>query len=444
MISQYYCALKLEVCYRALAHILDVDDAWCTAEWGKETGMYHLHCLLWLKDSVAFDCTNNDEPDPKEVPLQDKVDEDDGLASARDHVPADTPWAGMAAPTKAMVSYAANYYEKLVCEWHPQKPACEFKDASADTTDPDVVKEFFRVGERRAMIDKGTRRKHLPCATSATSHSELLKLCERRPNENDRALYDRRAEWLGRLVDSCQLHDYHDPRAGGLPAPHQTCCKIEKGTEQTRRPKTYCSRALPRVRPVQRGEEIVEQDPYRRSLLRLWTQRNCAYVCPYIPILSFLTQTNNDASPILCKGGLVDYVCKYVTALKSTAGGSGAGTAIKAAENLWDEAMRYCKAEEKGVTSAVIKFYNAKAAPSFITAPEVCGRLMRLKNTHRTRPFYGISASSTLVPVERESTETVVGATKVERYELRRAKVHAAESEREGVCGTVSDKAEGW
>jgi len=403
MLSQYYSALKLELTFRALVHVLGATDHWCTAEWGKEAGMYHLHCLMWIPGSVALALPNEEDraedcvraesmfaPQERPVnvlwgpgesePVYEYAAEDTdaplpfGANLERDADRDNDQTGDKRSITQKSVAKVASYYEGLVCEWHPNK------DTGRDD-DGDPSSDFYRVGTRRDRARHGVKRQHLPCVTTTTTHDELRALCARRPDESDQEVFDRRANWLGGLVECVQMHDYHDPLPSGAPSMHQTCCKIEKGTEGTNNPKTYCSRSLPRRQALWRGEERVEQDPYRRSLYRIWLQRNCAYIVPFLPIASFLTQTNNDASPVLSKGGLVDYVCKYVTALKTT--GLSASSATKAAYNIWDEAVRYAEQQDKGITSAIAKFFNAKAAPAFITAPEVHEGRKRGGELHR-------------------------------------------------------------
>lgn len=121
------------------------------------------------------------------------------------------------------------------------------------------------------------------------------------------------------------------------------------------------------------GCEILQEDPNRPTLFRLWLARNCAFMNNYSPIILLGLLGNIDAQAITSKCGVMQYITKYITKLE----GAGGGT-FRSCEQAFDHAL--AAAEDRGgtLTTAVGKFFNQLVSPKMICQHEVMHHLWKL------------------------------------------------------------------
>ena len=305
-----------------------VDDWYASYEWGSG-GIVHLHVVLWIKGAPRVDVAVK-LGSGGDMPLMEPPDESKTIVLEED-----------------VATIMASFFDRLYTEWNARKA-------------PDGS-EAERLGERerakRAGTEKQTRD---PCSTS---WEELRGIFGSSADPNSPEQSAARLDFCAKLAEWCQMHDWHLPHANGPPLPKQSCARCVAGTEGTDAEVAYCGKLFPR--PLRKaGEEAVAEDPHRKKLHRVWLSRNCHFINNFSPLQQVALMANMDCQAVCSKYAVVEYITKYMTK-------AGKGTIISQAEQAFDDILAGAIADNKGVGSALARFFNTQVAPKAISQLEV-------------------------------------------------------------------------
>ena len=72
----------------------------------------------------------------------------------------------------------------------------------------------------------------------------------------------------------------------------------------------YCGKIFPRLE-IPLGDSMVQEDPRRAGLFRLFLSRNCNFINNYLPSTIVVQLCNMDIQAVLTLCGALEYMTKY-------------------------------------------------------------------------------------------------------------------------------------
>ena len=311
--------------------------------------MVHVHVATWIVGS----------------PRIDKVCIEAELTGATDSV-AETVYAEEGAVRMDDDSAArclSAFWSRIYTEWNAAKTDSETagrvgarkllgKQKEKETLSPDMISDKAL----QALLQAADE--HNAPAVDWTELAEILTgsldpavKAELNSKEGISRVHAARFAFVAAISQWTQMHDLHDPFPQGPPAKTQACCKIDNEHSSTER--TSCGKLYPRSE-VPASAAVIQEDPRRRELYRLWLSRNCLFINNYVPVLMLATVSNMDFQATTTKFGVIEYMTIHMTKTDH-------GSLLGVMENSFAKCIDRAREEQKGVKSATAKFFNAAA-----------------------------------------------------------------------------------
>ena len=220
------------------------------------------------------------------------------------------------------------------------------------------------------------------------------------------------------LFDSHGLgRERRTPFANGPPSRDQPCAKVDHPFSCME--EVYCGKIFPRV-AIEPGQCVIQEDPRRAGLFRLFLSRNCGFINNFLPATKLFQLCNMDIQAVLTLCGALEYMTKYMT---KTSGGS----LLKVMEESFTKCVDRAKSLEQGSGSAVLRFFNLSSVSDVKSQQETMHLCFKVPRSFSSREFRRLALRPMVLKMRKEVSadgedvgkQSLVLRSKLERYAVR-------------------------